>query len=154
MSQEEALAKVFEAGASIDRRTAFLTPDQAESIQSKSKTRLESLVYSYYIGTRDGKILGTAFFETRLVRTMPMTLMIVVRPDGTVSRVEVLSFFEPEDYLPRRTWFDLLTGRKHTEPVRLRRDIPNVTGATLTCQAVADGLRQTLALHQEIIKTK
>ena len=52
--------------------------------------------------TKDGHAVGTAYFDTHVVRTMPETIMVVVDPAGAIARIEVLSFSEPEEYLPRR----------------------------------------------------
>jgi len=147
MNQEEALKKAFPGATRIERKTIFLTPEQVESIQQSSRTKLDPTIVTYYRGLRGEEIIGTAFFDTRVVRTMPMTFMTLINPDGTLGRVDVLSFYEPEDYLPREGWFALFRGRDASAGMRLRRDIPNVTGATLTCQAVTDGVRQTLALN-------
>jgi len=37
--------------------------------------------------------------------------MVLVTPKGTVGRISVLSFSEPEDYLPRKRWLDQFTRR-------------------------------------------
>lgn len=148
MTQDEALAKAFPQGSRIERKTLFLNPSQVKAIEDASKTRLESTLVTYYVGLdAQGNRMGTAFFDTRVVRTMPMTTMTLVRPDGTIGFIEVLSFYEPEDYLPRPRWLELFTGKPLSDRLRTRRDIPNVTGATITCQAMTDGARQTLALH-------
>ncbi len=150
MNQEKALAKAFPEADAVERKTLFLTPEQARAVEEESRTRVDSSIVTYYVGKKGDTPLGTAFFSTRVVRTMPMLLMTVVKPDGRVAFVEVLAFYEPEDYLPRPSWLRQYQNKLLNDRLRIRRDIPNVTGASLTCQAINDGVRQTLALHHVI----
>jgi hypothetical protein len=71
--------------------------------------------------------------------------MVVVRPDGTVGRVETISFDEPPDYLPRGAWYRQFDGRALDPELELRRAIRPVTGATLTARATTDAVRSVLA---------
>lgn len=150
MSQDAAIRKAFPDAERVDRKTLYLTPEQIQEIEKSAKARVDSSVISYYQGRKGNAFLGTAFFDTRLVRTMPMTTMTVVNPDGSLAFVEVLSFYEPEDYLPRLRWLDLFKGKSFSDRLRLRRDIPNVTGATLSCQTISDGVRAQLAIYQTL----
>ncbi|HEY4594500.1 MAG TPA: FMN-binding protein, partial [Thermoanaerobaculia bacterium] len=105
---------------------------------------------SYYTAVRGGQPAGTAYFDTHKVRTLPETLMIVVDPQGKVSRVEVLSFAEPEDYLPPNRWYGQFAGQGLGDDLALGRHIRNVTGASLTARATTEAVRRVLALHQVI----
>ena len=72
---------------------------------------------------------------------------MLVQPDGTVGRVEVLSFAEPEDYLPRPAWLRLFDGRRLDPDLSVGRGLAHVTGATLTTRAIASAVRRVLAVH-------
>ena len=148
MTQEEALAKAFPGAVSIERKTLFLTSAQMKRIETLAGAKVESQIFTYYEGKNATGSLGKAFFDTRVVRTMPMTFMALIQPDGSLGFVEILAFHEPEDYLPRFSWLKLYKNRRLTDAFRLRRDIPNVTGASLTCQTIQDGVRTLLAVHQ------
>ncbi len=99
LSADEALRLVFK-GCPVERQTAFLTADQLARARQLSGSDIKSALINPYRATCDGKDAGTAYFDTHVVRTLPETLMVVVDPQGKVSRVEVLAFAEPEDYLP------------------------------------------------------
>jgi hypothetical protein len=79
---------------------------------------------------------------------MPETIMVVVDPAGAISRIEVLSFSEPEEYLPRPQWYAQFTGKPLNDELSMKRAIHPVTGATLTAQATTDAARRVLALHR------
>jgi len=150
VTQEKALAEAF-AGSTVTRRDAFLTDGQAARVEELSGTPPATRVVAYYAATGEGKPVGIAFFDTHLVRTLPETLMIVVDPAGAVVKVEVLSFDEPPEYLPKPRWFALFADRKLDRDVAAGKGIPVVTGATLTSRAVAAAVRRALALHAVLI---
>lgn len=149
VSQEKALAEAF-PGATLDRRTSWLTDEQAGRVETLAGSAPKTSIVVYYVATLDGKAAGTAWFDTHLVRTLPETVMVVVSPGGAVSKVEVLSFDEPAEYLPRPRWFEQFRERKLDRDLAAGGGIPVVTGATLTSRAVTEATRRALALHRVI----
>ena len=84
-------------------------------MQSLAKTKLESGLFTFYVGKENGKVLGYAAIETENVRTKPETLMIVLTPEGELRNVYMLAFHEPPEYMPPERWFDLLKNRPLAE---------------------------------------
>lgn len=150
LTQGEALALAF-PGAKVEHRTAYLTEAQQKAAQKLSgDEELPSALASYDVGTKDGREVGTAYFDTHTVRTMPETIMVVVDPAGAIARIEVLSFSEPEEYMPRTHWYEQFQGKPLNGELSMKRGIRAVTGATLTAHATTDAARRVLALHQVI----
>lgn len=148
LTREEALKLAFPQ-ASIERKTAFLTPEQQREAQKLSGDAvLPGALVTFYAATKDGKEAGTAYFDVHVVRTMPETVMVVVDPSGAIARIEVLSFSEPEEYLPRARWYAQFSGKRLDDELSMKRAIRPVTGATLTARATTDAARRVLALHR------
>lgn len=146
-SREQALARAFPPPATIERKTHFLTDAEREKASRAARARVESNLVVAYVGMSAKGVLGTAYFDTHTVRTMPETLLVVVRPDGTLGGIEVVAFGEPEDFLPRRGWLRLFPGRRLDSDLAVGRGLAHVTGATLTTRAIADAARRVLAIH-------
>lgn len=128
-----------------ERRTAFLTDDQAKAVEQAARAKLDSKVWTYYVAGST-----TAYFESHLVRTMNETVMVVVGADGKVAFVEILSFAEPDDYIASKRWLAQFPGRKLDDDLVLRRGLRGITGASLTAEAVARSVRRVLAVHQAL----
>jgi len=96
----------------------------------------------------DGRITGYAYFDTHLVRTLPETVVVRVTADGRIAAIEILSFDEPEDYLPRERWLRQFEGRPLDEDLSLKGAIRALTGATLSSRSVASAARRILAIHR------
>lgn len=151
MNQEEALRLAFSSGTVVERKNLYLSVDQKKQIERRAKSKLGSDLVTYYIGTTASGIEGFAFFDSHTVRTMPEALMAVVNPDGSLRFVEMLSFYEPDDYLPPKRWFELFQNKRLDEDLWVKRSIRNVTGATLTTQAVTEAVRRILATYHVAI---
>lgn len=146
MSQKDALALAF-PGAAPERRTAFLTEEQAAAAEKAARAKLGTRLWTYYVAGST-----TAYFESHPVRTMNETVMVVLR-DGKVAFVEILAFAEPPDYLASPRWLAQFSGRGLDEELMLRRGLRGITGATLTAEAVTRSVRRVLAVH-EVINSK
>jgi Na+-translocating ferredoxin:NAD+ oxidoreductase RnfG subunit len=147
LTQEEAMKLAF-PGAAVERRTAFLRGAEQKDAAALSGGAAPSALAVAYVATKDGRLVGTAYFDTHVVRTQPETLMVVVTPEGTIARVEVLSFSEPEDYLPRGHWYAQFPGKALDDELSVKRGIRPVAGATLTARATTEAARRVLALHR------
>ena len=148
MTQEEALALVFGSQTSAKRETAFLTAEQAGEAERLSGGKVESRVVTYYTGDKTGGGPVTVYFDTHIVRTLPETIMIVVDAKNTIARIDILSFSEPQEYLPKDRWVAQLNGRGLSEDLSLKRGIRPMTGATLSARAIVEASRRVLAIHR------
>jgi len=147
LSVDEAFRLAF-PNCQVAKRTAFLTPDQRKQAAALAGAEIPSALIDRSIATCAGKLGGTAYFDTHRVRTLPETLLVVVDPSGKIARIEVISFREPEDYLPRGPWYAQFLGKGLDINLDLKRSIRPVTGATLTANATLAAVRRILAVHQ------
>jgi len=143
----EALELVF-GEVEIERGTIYLTREQRKAAEELAGEELSSAIVHPYTASKDGEILGTAWVDTHRVRTLRQTVLIVVDPDQRVRRVELLAFGEPEEYVPRGSWYGQFKGRRLDDELDLKRGIRGITGATLTARATTSAVRRVLAVHR------
>jgi Na+-translocating ferredoxin:NAD+ oxidoreductase RnfG subunit len=149
---EEALELAF-PGAITKRETLFLSDDQRNRAEKESGAEVSSSLATRYVATaEDGAVLGWAYLDTHRVRTLPETLMVVLGADGAVRRVEVVTFREPLEYMPREGWYGQYEGQLLDDDLALKRDIRPVTGATLTARATTEAVRRVLAIHAVVAR--
>ncbi len=145
MTQEEALRSAFPDSASVIRQTLFLTDAQVSTIQNQARAQVESKLVIYYRAVQAGKTTGYAFFETTTIRTKPATIMVVVSPDSSLRLLQILAFYEPHDYLPAPRWLTLFQNKFLNDELWPKRSIHQITGATLSVQALTLAARRLLA---------
>ncbi len=149
-TQEEALQEAFATADTVLRQTVFLDDTEVEWLQKKSRSQFSSQVISYYVGIKNGTPTDYAFFEDQIVRTKKAIAMVLVTPGGTVKNVEVLAFYEPQDYLPIKRWFELFWGKELSANLWPGKEIHAVTGATLSVRSFTMSTRRALALFEFI----
>ena len=77
-----------------------------------------------------------------------------IAPDGSIVGIEILSYRETyggEIREPR--WRSQFVGKTAGAPLKLDQDIKNISGATLSCRHVSDGVKRLLATHALVLKT-
>ena len=150
MTRDQALAQAF-PGARIERRAFVLTDAQVKALESRAKVRAGTRLVTAYLGWRRDTLAGTAFFDSRTVRTMPAVFLIVVAPDSTVARVDVLAFHEPPEYQPPARWLAMFGRRRLDQELWPDRGIRNLSGASLSTRAVTEATRLALACWEELV---
>ena len=71
---------------------------------------------------------------------------------GAVRQLEILDYHESyggEVHLP--AWRHQFVGKQHGSPLQLNADIKNISGATLSCGHITDGVRRLLATYALVL---
>ena len=151
LTRDEALKLAF-PDCDLKKATAYLTKDEKKAAEKLAKEKIESSIVYIYKASKNGKLVGTAYFDAHRVRTKKEVMMFVVDTKDTIRRIELLSFGEPLDYIPRDKWYAQFLDRKLDDQLSLKRGIRGVTGATLTARATTSAARRVLSLHEILAK--
>ena len=152
---DEALELAFPR-CEVKRGTVYLSKDQKKRVGDLAELRVATgIIYPYEaFDKKTGKLVGTAYFDTHIVRNKKESLMIVVDPESKIQRIEVCAFQEPLDYIPSDRWFAQFDKKGLSKTLQLRKDIAAITGATLSARAVLECARRNLAFHQVLLEIK
>jgi electron transport complex protein RnfG len=148
MKRDEALKTVFPDAAQIEKKEIFLSSDQSQEIESLASSKNESKLYIIYEAKNGEKTLGYAIIDTHTLRTKTETVMFVINPDGSLRQTEILAFFEPQDYQAGENWIELFEGKTLDDTLKIGKDIPNITGATITANSLSQAIRRILAVFK------
>ncbi len=152
-TRDDALRLVFGAGAAFTPRTAWLRGAEADSVAAWAQARGAAAPVTYWVATLGDRLLGRAYLDTRIVRTMPATVLVAVGTAHQVIAVQVLAFQEPADYLPPRRWLERFAGKILSRRLRPGDDVNAISGATLSVRAFAAAVRWALALDRFVTGT-
>jgi hypothetical protein len=150
-SKNEAMELAFGKGTPVEQLSLFPDEQQVAQIQQLAKVKLESGLFTFYVGKNQDKILGYAAIETSTVRTKPETLMIVLSPEGELQKVYTLAFHEPPEYMPPERWFEQLYKRPLAD-MDFNKGVDGISGATLSTRANIDSIRKVMAIYQILVK--
>lgn len=151
-SKEAALALAFPGATRVETKTLFLTAAQKEQVQTQAQAPVVSQLVSYFVGWQETRLVGVAFLDTHVVRSMPETFMVVVTPEGVIRDTFILAFHEPAEYRPSERWLNQLDGKRLGPELQVKRQLAGIAGATLSAHALTAGVRRVLASFEVAVK--
>jgi hypothetical protein len=82
-----------------------------------------------------------------------ITYAVGIGADGSVRGVEILEYLESYGYQIRdAAWRRQFGGKTARDPLKLDQDIRNISGATLSCRHVTDGIKRLLGFYESALK--
>ncbi|MEC9047238.1 MAG: hypothetical protein VYA51_04435 [Planctomycetota bacterium] len=139
----------------FERKTHVLSKQMQAEIKKRSGLTPPRSVMYVYQASKDGKVVGHAYFDRHRVRSKKELIMVAVDKDARASRIEVVAFEEPVDYMPRGIWYEQFKERALNKDLSVKTGvIKPVAGCTLTVHATVDTVRRLLASHQLIYPSK
>lgn len=84
-----------------------------------------------------------------------ITYAVGINPQGRVRGVEILEYRESHGGEVRdASWREQFTGKSAADPLQLDRDIRNISGATLSCRHITDGIKRLLKLYENELRQR
>ena len=78
-----------------------------------------------------------------------ITYAIGLHADGTVKQIEIMEYRETYgDQIRNAPWRQQFVGKTSHAPLKLDQDIKNISGATLSCRHVTDGVKRVLTTYE------
>ena len=101
----------------------------------------------------DGTLLGWLIVDEVYGKHELITYAVGLNADGSVRQIEVMDYRETYGYEIRNpAWRRQFVGKRQGDALKLDQDIKNITGATLSCRHVTEGVKRLLALHQVALR--
>lgn len=143
----QAQRALFPQADTFHARSVDISPDQRKAIRRRSGTRQRGDVQRAWRATRAGETVGWMLVDDVIGKHEFITYAVAISPDGRVLGLEVLSYRETHGGEIRdASWRDQFTGKTVDDRLRLGKDIANISGATLSCRNVTDGVKRLLVI--------
>ena len=82
-----------------------------------------------------------------------ITYAVGIDENGSLRGIEILEYLESYGHQIRdAAWRRQFAGKTAADPLKLDQDIRNISGATLSCRHVTDGVKRLLVLHETVLK--
>ena len=80
---------------------------------------------------------------------------LAINADGTIRGVEILEYVESYGYeVADPAWRGQFVGKTVAAPLKLNQDIRNISGATLSCKHLTDGIKRLMVMHDLVLKNQ
>jgi Na+-translocating ferredoxin:NAD+ oxidoreductase RnfG subunit len=148
LTLEQAQHTVF-PGQKLTPANITLTSEQAREIERRSDANVRHKDVHLW------KVDGGGFFIVDEVvgKHEFITYAVGLNADGTVKQIEIMTYRESYGYEVRNAdWRAQFVGKNAAAPLKLNKDIKNISGATLSCRHIADGVKRVLATYEVALK--
>ena len=148
LSAEQAQRALVPGAQSFEAYPVALSKVQLKAIRSLAGTPQRNANPKVWRAVSGGKTAGWVIVDEVIGKHEYITYATAISPGGTVMGVEILSYRETKGGEVRNPkWRGLFRGKKLSDAFKLNKDIPNISGATLSCRNITDGVKRLLALH-------
>jgi len=150
LTEEEALKLMFPKSERIRKDLIRLTPETKAQIEERIGWKFPEEGFEVHIGETGSQIDGYVVVQNTIGKHKPMTYMVGVDNRGRVSNVELLVFREARGSEVRTKRFNSqYEGKTVLDPVRINKDIINISGATMSVRSISAGIKRVLVLVDE-----
>ena len=150
LTEDEALKLMFPKSERIRKDVIRLTPEKKAQMEERIGWKFPEEFFEVHIGETGGQIDGYALIQNTIGKHKPMTYMVGVDNTGHVSNVELLVFREARGSEVRTKRFNVqYEGKTVLDPVRINKDIINISGATMSVRSISAGVKRVLVLVDE-----
>ncbi|MFA5232936.1 MAG: FMN-binding protein [Sulfurimonas sp.] len=154
ISPINAMNQSYGAKSKISEENILLTNIQAKKIQEESNVKLDSNIFKVFKAQLSGKTVGYGVLINRKIRSKNGVVLYLISSDSVLKSIEVIAFNEPMEYVPSKKWMSQFENVNSNTPLNLSKDIPTITGATLSAKSFVDGSKIAFALYNEVLKGK
>jgi Na+-translocating ferredoxin:NAD+ oxidoreductase RnfG subunit len=156
--------------AQVAYATQYMTVEQAQREAFPAATAFEALRPNFdasALGAPAGwspriwqarnadQSLGWFFADAVIGKSEAIDYALALDANGAVIALEVLQYRESHGSEVRMApWRKQFVGKTARDPVALNQDIKNVSGATLSCRHLTEGVQRLLKLHARTLASQ
>lgn len=147
LSVEQAQSVLFAQADRFEPQALNLSAAQLQAIEARYGVKARSARWRIWQASAAGRPLGWVVVDDVIGKFELIRYAVALGPDGAVRQVEILSYREShggEVRLP--AWRKQFVGKTAAAPLQAGQDIDNISGATLSCSHVTDGVKRIVVV--------
>lgn len=148
-SENAALAEIFPDADSAHSRHLVVDSAMNSALHNRLGRKVRDSAFTIFDVYDSGQRIGTAVIADEQGKYRPITFMAGIDTTLRIVDVRVLVYRESRGGEVRQTRFLKQYRAKSLEnPIRINRDIVNITGATISVNSLNAGVRKALAIAE------
>ncbi len=147
LTEEQALLKVLPGCDEIVYDEIILTDESKTVLQNRLRRKIFEDSFITYIGINSGKVTGFAIITEEVGKFHPYTFIVSVSPKGKIREIAILVYRESRGAeIAHKRFLHQFKGKSLKNPLRINKDIINITGATMSVVTMCTGVKKVLAV--------
>jgi Na+-translocating ferredoxin:NAD+ oxidoreductase RnfG subunit len=153
---EQAQKASFPGAKSFNDKFLNLSDETKKQIDKLSGTKPVTDQQKFWqVVDKAGQVSGYFVLDKVYGKHEYITYSVALTPNGTVKNVEILEYRETYGGEIRdASWRKQFEGVTKATPLVLGKDIKNISGATLSCRHITDGVKRVLITFDLLVKNK
>ena len=145
LSADQAARAMFPEADSFELRHLALDANQLQQLKAQG-LQPRAAVLAVREARQAGTRLGYVIVDEVIGKYELISYAVGIGLDGNLRQIEILSYRESHGFEVRLpAWRKQFVGKGPAAALRVGEDIANISGATLSCQHVTDGVRRLVA---------
>jgi hypothetical protein len=150
MTEEDAIKTMLPKSQRVWKEQIRLTQVNKELIEQRIGWKFPEESFELYVGQTGDKVDGYAMIHHTIGKYKHMTYMVGVDAKGRCTDVELLVFRDAKGSEVRTKRFNSqYDGKTVADPIRINKDIINISGATMSVRSMSAGVKRVLVLIDE-----
>jgi Na+-translocating ferredoxin:NAD+ oxidoreductase RnfG subunit len=144
---DEAARRAFPDATAFQPQLAQASADDMRAIAAVGGAPPRGNSWQMLRALKDNEPIGVVVADAVIGKFELIDYAVAIGSDGRVRAVEVLSYRESHGYeIKLPAWRKQFVGKGGDAKLRVGDDIANISGATLSCTHVTDGIRHVVTL--------
>jgi hypothetical protein len=152
MSAADAERLMFPDASAFVARPIALTPEQIQRIAGHAGGPFSTGFWKLAAAMSGERVLGYVITDSVIGKFELIDYAVAVTPQGEIKDIEILSYREAHGGEVRtKAWRNQFIGKTAIAPLAIGDDIANISGATLSCTHLSDGIRRIATFAQVVL---
>lgn len=139
--------------AELTERPLNIDTDLLKDIKRATSARLITNSLKVWEATRQGNPAGWLFNAEVLGKHENIRYALALDTAGKITQMEIMEYRETHGgEVADLAWRSQLFGMSLSNKFKLGKDVDNISGATLSCRHLTDGIHGLLIVHDRLLK--
>ena len=152
LTPEKAQALMFPEATAFRRQDIGLTTAQMQQVEKLAGVSSRSVNWHVVAALKGDVLIGYMVLDEVIGKFELISFAVGLTPDASVRQVEILTYRESHGGEIRNpAWRKQFVGKRAPGGLAIGDGIANISGATLSCTHVTDGVRRIAAIAQIVL---
>ena len=153
LTVEQAQHVMFPDATAFKDASLQLSTEQMRQVEKLSGLPARSVNWRVFAAYRGDMALGFVVLDDVIGKFELISYAVALNPDASVKQIEILAYRESHGFEIRSpAWRRQFAGKTAQAGLAIGEGLANISGATLSCTHVTDGVRRIAAIAQTVLK--
>ena len=153
LTVEQAQRVMFPDATEFKEENLQLSTEQMRQVEKLAGLSARSAKWRVFSAYRGDTQLGYVVLDDVIGKFELISYAVAVNPDASIRQIEILTYRESHGFeIKSLAWRKQFAGKSVQAGLAIGDGIANISGATMSCTHVTDGVRRIAAIAQVMLK--